>query len=115
MTTNVNTTEANALEIVKNTRKYFTDPSKWDKGHYHQYRDDGSECYCLMGRIYQEARWKDRIPNEFTPEVPIIVQWLHDEFDDPSLAVIEWNDNPATTHADILDILDRVIAKKEKE
>jgi hypothetical protein len=76
------------LTALKKIRKLLEDPSRWTKGSYHK-RDYGVDSYCLMG----------------AKKAVCDLDLYHLFGDWP----INFNDDPDTTHNDILMFLDNCI------
>lgn len=77
-------------------------PEKWIKGEYAR-----NGCFCALGAAFEAAGWEgwklgSDIEGALDAELP-------DGFD----SVPQFNDHPATTHADIMSLFDRAIAAAE--
>jgi len=98
----------NTLEIVRGVRELLSDQVHWCKGS----RQVG-DSFCLVG-AYAFIRYGTAIPDE-QPDMPISTLQLHREANEAfgltSAVVI--NDDPNTTHADIIKLLNIRIAKLE--
>lgn len=126
------------LEVFKGARAYLSDPAKWMKGGYAMgVRDDGTyfkssttkwakapnydgPC-CLLGAMfhsglgdldlpYDHESYVQGLMNPCLPEslrVEVVNQYTY-----PSIPA--FNDNPNTTHADVLRVLDCTIARLEQ-
>ena len=105
----------NTLDVLREVRKLIAEPERWTKGVYARPRDStGSvnirnkraHCFCLAGALYRAI---NVTPGE---NYGVIGYARALGFQDEG-KLTDWNDNPERTHADILDLLDRTIAKLE--
>ena len=99
-----------AAEILRSVRVKLTTPECWMQHHnavdefgdsVHP-ADPTAACWCLEGAIYSH-RDANRVR-----ALGIVLDVLEE---DGELEAFEWNDDPDRTHAEVLDLLDRSIAK----
>jgi hypothetical protein len=109
----------NTLETLKATREFLTDPAKWHKG---RISDERETCFCVMGAVWRTnpERMYDTTPAtmETFRIITNIVQNRGFKFGriDPHKAyVAQWNDDPETTHEEVLSVLDEAIALKASQ
>jgi hypothetical protein len=100
------------LALLTKTRDLLSDPEHWTKGVARSINDGGEECFCLAGAL-----------EHFSAPAPASawVNWraanveLAKDLPEPGIGalggVIDFNDHPETTHADILALLDRTIER----
>lgn len=99
----------NEVDIIKGAREILSDPRHWCKGGY----TDGKECYCILGAMSMAAHGN---PYAFGVEyqttlaraAEMVAQ--HTPFDPSAYTAATFNDDPITTHQDILNILDKTLA-----
>lgn len=84
-------------------------PEKWGKDEY----EPGPGCYCLAGAIFAAKGegfnpWKENN----SPEAKAIENGLNELYDglSPWRSYVDFNDDPSTTHANIMALFDRAIA-----
>ena len=101
------------LEILRGARELLAKPERWTKGECAR-RSDGSitfslddeaTCFCLDGALIRLCGGSH-------------TDLFHESWEAlrsirPGECPIRFNDHPNTTHADILDLLDRGIAELE--
>lgn len=84
-------------------------PEKWGKEDY----EPRAGCYCMAGAIFA-AKGEGFNPREETssPEAKAIDAALDELYDglSPWRSYVEYNDDPETTHADIMALFDHAIA-----
>jgi hypothetical protein len=103
-------TRRDARELLRHARELLSDPTHWTKGAEAR-AEDGDECgieyaacWCADGAMrcaalrYGRAAWR-----EAKPTIECLVPGL--------VGLEQFNDMPATTHADVLALFDRAIAK----
>lgn len=101
------------LQILKDARELLSDEKRWIKAVYEVDRD-GVRCFCLMGALGKSSG---------DPERDNYYAWLSsaEEAVRDCIAVergglrsiARFNDDPATTHRDVLSVLDCAIAAQE--
>jgi hypothetical protein len=103
----------NEVDIIKGARKILSDPGRWRKG---TYADDGDGC-CILGALGMAAcndAWaydiaiRGHVKNSLTRAADMVAQ--HTTFDPVKNTAAAFNDDPATTHQDVLDVLDKTLA-----
>lgn len=67
--------------------------------------DNDAICWCLVGAL-------ERIVGDGDHANPLL-RWLRMELPAGEMSVSKWNDKRGRTHAEVLDLLDRVIATAE--
>jgi hypothetical protein len=89
-------------------RALIDTPDKWTQNEYTGFNSAlGAQCYCTTGAL---ARVYGKEPSpqscETGPEYRALRMCLPDG---PWFGVVEFNDHPDTTHADIMALFDRAI------
>lgn len=111
-----------AVEVLTTVREALGDPERWWRDEYWPNLEDGeygdvAECACLLGACAIAQGWVfDPEPAPTPASLIAAVEetgirkrlGLSDVFENDAL-VAEFNDDPSTTHADILNVLDRAI------
>lgn len=89
-----------ALRVLTEARALIQLPENWCKVHF----DNGNHAHCILGALDCAGHsWIGRT-------------YLLDALPaGADRSVIIFNDNPATTHADVLALFDRAIAARRKE
>jgi hypothetical protein len=108
--------------ILVRARELIADPANWVKGEYAQgsLADPATHCFCLIGAVDRAVLEKAGLENyedcdeniliseaESDLEAIAAIQKLQSNLDG---LVSDFNDDPETTHADVLALLDKVIA-----
>ena len=98
------------LEDLKAARELLSVPERWTKGHLAHdaagrsvdEQSDKAVCFCIVGAVYKACQndWK-----RVEPTVNFIANT------EGVVSVPDWQDHPDRTHAEVLDLLDRCIAK----
>lgn len=105
--------------FLTRVRKFLTDPTHWARGWYSfdanklQVAPDSplAVSFCLMGACYRESQLPTSREEAYREAVSRIRQAIP-----PAMVMCNkdtipgFNDNPKTTHADILQVLDAAIA-----
>jgi hypothetical protein len=87
------------ISKLRKAQALIADPSKWGKGAYHN-KITGQMC--ALGACYGAG---------LISATETMCDILEEEFDDPS--VLQFNDSPKTTHADVMALFDLAIAVEE--
>lgn len=109
------------LQLWRAVRERLSDPARWIKGTYARDSEGRSVlpdspravCWCLDGAIRLEvtlAQGGDyRLYSELFHQAvgPINTRRY--------LSFVDWQDAPATTHKDVLDLVDTLIKEAERE
>lgn len=99
------------LDTLVKAREWLSDPAHWHKGSHGVRGLDGkyaATCaWGALGLVLGQAQMK----------VPMHIQeYLHSQVPGRRFAsVMQFNDHPDTTHADILGVFDRAIAARKAE
>lgn len=88
------------VDDLKAAKALIDTPEKWVKGTYEK---DG--CRCLLGALIDST-------HDFG-SYGAAQRAVAGQFSDPKLHIADFNDLPATTHADVLSVLDRAIKAAE--
>lgn len=96
------------LRIITKTRELLSDPGRWTKGRYARTADglnvsphrEAATCFCLVGAIKRSTANNDQ---EDSVDDAISATLRSRGFFE---GVINFNDRPETTHADVLKLLD---------
>ena len=108
-------------EILIKARALIADPEHWIKEDYIQdinhnslnYTDRGQEakCFCFIGAlIYARNTTDDKV--RITELDNLIIPHIPKEFKggcDYYASIVAFNDDPSTTHSDVLAVLDQAI------
>lgn len=96
----------NETEIIQGARELLSDPTRWHKGWF----SDGEGAFCVRGALGHVAgtypttpletwhRLRDHLPEGFR------------QFSGGPDMLAAFNDDPDTTHADIINLLDKTLA-----
>lgn len=106
----------NAAEVLTKARALIADENRWTQGKYARDAlgeeaepfEAGAVCFCALGAIAHVA---DLEPEHDLPGEQILKEEAY--FADGSLCVPMFNDKH--THAEVLDLFDRAIARAESE
>lgn len=101
-------------KIILDAREFLSDPARWFKG---QFESDEDGEFCVLGAIgYADDDWEEYCPSDARVQAAVRLantlspSWsLHT---DAVSFVAAFNDDPTTTHADVLDLLDRAANTK---
>lgn len=88
-------------EVLTKAKELLKDPKNWNKdGGYYRNANPNSGCYCIFGALGE-------VNEQYGPEWSGI---LHGEMTGVSSSlVVEFNDDPDTTHQDLMDWFDKTI------
>lgn len=92
------------IEMLKEMRVLLDNPKHWVKGMSEKKLEDGSYAFCVIGAADHLSGWQ-AFPRDDVLDV------LRDVTGSGSIA--NWNDDPATTHQNVLDALDSAIGRLE--
>jgi len=81
----------------------------WTQGEYKRVVD-GVECWCLLGAMDQAAPYYK--PRDLALAAVFYALGDDDLYLSSSSNLTEWNDAPDRTQKDVLDLIDRAIAKE---
>lgn len=123
--TQVQARVARRLDALKAARALLTDPDAWHKGALCAYRPvpgepalpdavyiEASNCFCSVGaliRASNEPGWIGLV-NLCEAELELTLEgksWSYEH------GIVSFNDEPTTTHADVLAVFDETIARLE--
>ena len=103
------------LDVLRDTREFLSDPARWTKGT--AARDaNGDPCeveyehaksFCLLGATLYTTLGRPSLFDRTKDYLSYVL--------DSPLNLRQLNDNPATTHEEILALLDRAIAFAEPQ
>ncbi len=105
------------LDVLKKTRAVIEKPEAWTKGVCHGVRTEGgvletgvsgADCHCLIGAL---AVATEHEPSHLWLEAKTALAWQLPR--GVAERLVEFNDHPRTTHADVLALLDKTIAEWE--
>lgn len=108
------------VDILSATRNLLSDPKAWIKGAYAN-RDDAwitgapawanpnAHCWCLSGAAQRSGA--KLLPKQDEPDAFGFIERAIGE----GALIPEFNDDPSTTHADVLAVLDRAIELAKAE
>jgi hypothetical protein len=99
-------------DVLKAARALILDAEHWTKGKYRRFRPDGTPCsYCAVGACLQAVDDNDDFDMLFDKAVMRLADV--NEYVDAQGAIVEFNDDFATTHADVLKMFDDRISALE--
>lgn len=105
------TDEKNELDVLTRARALIENPRDWCN---HAPESSVTAPYCAMTACYA-ATFMRAVSFPFTPAYEGVLYRLGRELPRPQfyagLGVADFNDHPDTTHAAVLDLYDRAIAK----
>ena len=103
----------NEINVLAATRRFLEYEDRWMKGEYAR-KLDGNHCspldndavqWCAIGAVIHTAgSYKD---------ANSAIHWLIKQVE-KDITVTQWQDQPETTHQDVLDLLDRAIDQATK-
>lgn len=96
-----------ALEVLRKARSLIKNEKDWCKGS--AYNSEGQRC--IIGAIDGALRYGQVHDVKFLQLLEELESYLPT---DAGLTLVEFNDAASTSHADVLAVLDRAIAKEEK-
>jgi hypothetical protein len=108
----------NEVDVIRGAREYLSDPKHWHQGGA---GDDGHGALCVAVALGRQCPNDDdwailtavhdglraHIPARIAPQPWGTDRLLHLRIFG---SVFEYNDDPGTTHQDILDLLDKTLA-----
>lgn len=106
------------IEILRGARELLADPSKWTKGVHARDQqgaivhciDPDAISFCMGGAVDRQCCADERYTA--SPEYQAACGALLDALK-VHRNVVDFNDDPATTHQDMLDLFDEAIKKLE--
>lgn len=124
-------------EILRRAGKKIMDPKHWvqgaeattAKGAHCDARDEGAECYCAMGAVIastyelQVERGETGESDFFTSGETSALRILAYQIEQDTMnalrngyttVVISFNDDPSTTHAQVLDVFNNAVKWAER-
>ena len=107
------------LEILKAARELISVPERWTQRSYARAADESSRSYndgeackwCVMGAIGKVSRYADHEYTSDTVSAALSAIDALRKLGGCSFSVAEFNDATSTTHADVLCMFDRAIAR----
>lgn len=97
----------NEVDIIKGAREILSDPWHWRKGGY----TDGAGRYCLLGAMgmvaYEDAHAFSMGRSLVMRAADMVAKHATLEFNN---TIANFNDDPLTTHQDVLNLLDKTLA-----
>lgn len=107
---------SDVLKILKDARELLSDEKRWTKGMWARTaammptdsKSEDAVCWCAMGALCRVIDY-DRDASEFRMATAYLTEALPPSW----WGVSVFNDAKATTHADLLAMFDRAIAKAE--
>jgi hypothetical protein len=91
--------------LLEKAKALIEDPKHWLKGKYQDERD-GVQCFCLDGALMvaDEPQVRDPLSDEYWAANAALMLTIGGN-------IVGFNDDEATTHADVLKALDTAIEK----
>ena len=105
-------------QTLETARAKISSPDRWIKGKFgwnnaHQQEVapflSMADCFCIRGAIY--AAGNGWTTNESAQAMRHVEGLLHRHTGWPGRLLANWNDDPSTTHNDVIGLLDRAIAE----
>lgn len=105
-----------SILILKAARELLSDPAKWTKGAGARDADGnpvgdryrGAICWCLDGALRRHRFKFDPSGEDYTRALRALGKIARSRSN--HTGIVAFNDNPKTTHADVLSLLDEAIA-----
>lgn len=105
----------NKLELVTRVKTLLSNPAKWTKGSFARdsigngvdFRSESATCFCIRGAARHEAAAMgfDALTGDYT-----IMRIMEENMCiNGEAGVASFNDNPSTTHEDVMKALDCAI------
>lgn len=91
------------LEVLRGARELLRDEDRWIKGDF----ENGVGGFCLLGALVHSEDEKCLAYSALQRQVNMMSKTGF------GIAVATFNDAKTTTHADVLDLLDKAIAAEE--
>lgn len=110
------------LEILKAARELISAPERWTKGHFAKNgagiatycRSSSAVCWCASGAtawVVQDEDASSGVADDIDADVELAKTLGGSNPGD----VASFNDQPTTTHAEVLALFDRTIARLEAQ
>ena len=104
-----------ALHLARRVRELLSEPGRWTQGYFARdaagqecaSKDPAATCWCVVGAMVRLGSDDPRPDIEFINALKAHLG--------PPCSLSMWNDAPGRTHADVLALLDRVVAQMERE
>lgn len=119
------TDKEQAIEVLRKGRKEIEDPTHWIKGEAAATAegapvdptDPRAVCFCAIGSVrkYSTEPSGRGMINTYPGLKAMAALRAAIPSEAPALRIPTFNDNPKTTHADILALFDRAIAQLENQ
>lgn len=101
-----NKTNEEIKETLIKAKEIISDPDKWIKDNY--YDPDREGCYCSLGAL---GMAEDGHPSGFSFSLKY---YLSEGLPEGLYSVADFNDDPETTHSDVMAMFDKAIAARDK-
>jgi hypothetical protein len=117
------------LPVLKQVRELLSNPRRWTKeaaarsaeGYPLDATASGAVCWCLFGAVAHYTGTLRYVRQDVLNALAATLNYSHDsdawpivEFNDGEYTThAEFNDLPTTTHSDVLNLIDRTIARLE--
>lgn len=106
------------LDVLKRARGILSDRDHWVQRHY-EFFNAGSRSYCLIGAVEKatgiwSAVWEDAVVR--SSDLGRMTRCILSDYlmqQTGSGNVEGWNDDPRRQHSEVLELLDKVIAREE--
>lgn len=103
------------LALARRVRALLEAPERWTQGYFARdaagqecvSKDPAAQCWCIVGAMVRLGSDDPRPDVEF-------INVLKAHLGPAGRSLSMWNDAPGRTHADVLALLDRVIAEGER-
>lgn len=125
-------TQPISVDVIRRVREFLTPPERWQKNRYHSFDDYADydrnsldvalsngvhfSC-CILGAAFAVTTEDDRAGDAFEESInaalrPCILERMPSAADS-TFPVVRFNDHSATTHSDVLEVLDCAIKRAE--
>lgn len=104
-------------DILRAAKAHISEPENWFQGEYFKGSliDPDTSCACALGAV-RVANWSAHAIHSVFVDIhddTPAAHTLHSVLPDGFFTVNDFNDDPNTTHADIMALFDRAIAAAE--
>lgn len=101
------------IDFLKVVKSKINTPDTWLKNIEKSVNADGKNCYCVMG-AWWNTRDKDNVSRKGSWGAhDALLESLPKKYKKDN-SIVKYNDDPKTTHKDIMRLFDKTIARLEK-
>jgi hypothetical protein len=88
----------NTVDVLRGAKELLSDPDRWGRGHMYEVGVGQPSRWCALGALLHVAGGGPAYAHAHS----VMCRTING-------VVPTWNDNPNTTHADLIDAFDRAI------